>query len=207
MKNPFQIRMAGVAPADAQSGAVFVHGRGSSAESILGLVPELPFDSVSFLAPHAPGGAWYPHRFLAQLAENQPDLDLALDALEAAVQQLLDAGLPQSRIVLAGFSQGACLAAEYAARKGGRFGQVAILSGALMGPLERHPRYAPDLSETPVLLACAEKDLHIPLEYVLDSSQRFKAMNARVEELIFPGSLHGLIPEELEWMRQNWPVF
>lgn len=118
------------------------------------------------------------------------------------------AGLPFERIAFAGFSQGACLALEYAARHPRRYGFVAGLSGALIGPLDT-VRGAIDLQQTPVLVACAENDAHIPLDHVLHSAATLSRLGAAVTKQLFPGSAHTVFPDELAWLRQQlsiWPV-
>ncbi len=190
-------------PLGTATGALLlVHGRGSSPSDIAGLAEALEAEDFACLAPGAAGGTWYPQRFLAPLALNEPDLTEALDLIEGLVGEVLSAGVPARRIALAGFSQGACLVLEHTARSARRYGWVAGLSGALIGPMDT-PRGPADLAGTPILLGCAERDPHIPLEYVERSAEVLGALGAVVTKEIFPGAAHTLFPTEMAWMRQG----
>lgn len=186
--------------AQARAVVILVHGRGSSASDIAGLARALPDEGLAFLAPEATNNTWYPQRFLAPLAQNEPWLSGALGVIDALVAGAVAAGVPPERIGLAGFSQGACLVLEYAARRPRRYGFVAGLSGALIGPLGA-ARDAGDLRRTPILLGCAERDAHIPLEHVEHSAAVLGALDADVTTHVFPGASHTVFPEEIEWLR------
>ncbi|MDQ6773029.1 MAG: alpha/beta hydrolase [Candidatus Dormibacteraeota bacterium] len=181
---------------EAGAAAIFVHGRGDSADGILSLAGELRADKVAFLAPQAAGGAWYPNSFLAPLESNQPWLDSALRALEDIVQTALAAGIPADRVLLLGFSQGACLALEFAARNPRRFGALVGLSGGLIGP-ENTPRdYPGSLAGTPVFLGCSDIDPHIPVARVDETERVLVGLGARVEKRIYPGLGHTVNRDE-----------
>ncbi len=186
----------------ALSAVILVHGRGSSPHDIAGLADVIPGASLAFLAPAATGGTWYPQRFLAPLERNEPWLSSALDVIDQLVTEVLAAGIASEKIGLAGFSQGACLVLEYASRHPRRYGFVAGLSGALIGPPDT-PRPAGDLHRTPVLLGCAERDAHIPLDYVERSAEILSRLNADVTKQIFPGAAHAVFPAEAEWLAQH----
>jgi predicted esterase len=124
--------------------------------------------------------------------------------IDSLASEARAAGVAPERIGLLGFSQGACLALEFAARHPLRYGFVAGLSGALIGPLGA-PRRPGDLRGTPVLLACAERDPHIPLEYVTQSAETLSGLGADVTKLIFPGGSHSVFPEEIEWLARRLP--
>lgn len=175
--------------AKARGAVILVHGRGSSAEDIAGLTDIFEADDLAYLAPEAANNTWYPHRFLVPPAQNEPWLSSALAVIDTLVAEALAAGVPAERIALVGFSQGACLALEYAARHPRRYAFVAALSGALIGPTDT-ARDAVDLKGTPVLIGCAERDAHIPLEHVEHSAAALTALNASVTKQIFPGSAH-----------------
>jgi len=203
--NPFSspsVAHSGPPLSRARGAVILLHGRGSSGDDILGLADALPADDIAFLAPSAPGGTWYPQRFLAPLAHNEPALSRALATVAALVVEARAAGLAPEQIGLAGFSQGACLALEYAARHPQRYGFVASLSGALIGPLDL-PRAAFRLDATPVLLACAEHDAHIPLAHVEHSARVLGAAGAEVTTQLFPGAAHTVYPSEIAWLRDR----
>jgi phospholipase/carboxylesterase len=186
----------------ARGAVILLHGRGSSPHDIAGLADVMPGPDLAFLAPAAKDGTWYPNRFLAPLERNEPRLSSALNVIDQLVAEVLAAGIASERIGLAGFSQGACLALEYASRHPLRYGFVAGLSGALIGPADTR-RPPGDLRVTPVLLGCAELDAHIPLEYVERSAEMFSRLKAEVTKLIFTGAAHAIFPEEIDWLKRH----
>jgi predicted esterase len=177
---------------------VMVHGRGATAESILELRQELPSHGFAFLAPQAEGYTWYPNSFLAPIEANEPWLSSALAALGRVLEQALAAGIPRSRCLLLGFSQGACLALEYAARNANRYGGLAGLSGGLIGPPGTPRDYGGSLEGTPVFLGCSDVDPHIPLSRVEETAEVMSAMNAAVTKRIYPGMEHTVNRDELD---------
>jgi predicted esterase len=202
LHDPSRTLRFGAPLAGARGALILVHGRGSSASDIAGLARALPGAGLAFLAPEATDNTWYPQRFLAPLATNEPWLSSALDVVEHLVAEALEAGVPAGRIGLVGFSQGACLVLEHALRRPRRYGLVAGLSGALIGPLDL-ARPVANLARTPILLGCAERDAHIPLLHVEHSSTVLAASDAAVTKQIFPGAAHSVFAEEIAWLRQR----
>ncbi len=192
---------AGEPLATARGVVILIHGRGASAESILTLAPELDAPGLAFLAPQADNGTWYPYSFLAPLAQNEPYLSAALAALAALVAHVETAGIPAERIVLAGFSQGACLASEFAARNARRYGGLLAFSGGLIGP-EGTPRdYQGSLAGTPAFLGCSDVDAHIPKGRVLESEAVLSALGAAVTAKLYPGMGHTINQDEIDHAR------
>ncbi len=191
----------GAALDTARAAMVLIHGRGASAEDILGLAGELKRPQLAYLAPQAAGNTWYPHRFVAPLAANEPYLSSALRAVHSVVQLIENSAISADRIVLLGFSQGACLAAEYAARNTRRYGGVAVLSGGLIGPPETPRDYAGSLDGTPVFLGCSDVDPHIPQALVDASAEVFERLGAAVDKRIYPGMSHTVNRDELDAVR------
>ena len=148
----------------ASAAMVLIHGRGATARDILSLVPELgqSRSGFAFLAPQAAGNSWYPHSFLAPIGSNEPGLSSALTVVAATLARVEEAGIAPERAILLGFSQGACLALEYAARHARRWGGVVGLSGGLIGPDGTPRDYPGSLAGTPVFLGCSDVDPHIP---------------------------------------------
>jgi len=204
----------GASLAEASAGVVLLHGRGASAESILGLAHELAVDGVAYLAPQAAnvgyGPAWYPNSFLAPLEANEPWLSSALSAVDHACRTLIDAGLAPAQIVLAGFSQGACLASEYVARTAQRYGGLVVLSGGLIGsgqrpgvdpPADKTFDYDGSLDGTPVFVGCSDRDAHIPVERVERTAEVLEALGGDVDLRIYEGMGHTVNEDELEAFR------
>jgi phospholipase/carboxylesterase len=193
---------AGSAPV----GVVLLHGRGDSAEGILTLMGELAargVGDVSVVAPEAVGGQWYPLRFLEPVERNEPWLASALAAVGRAVADLEAGGLSRRQIVVAGFSQGACLALEYVAREGGAWGGVVGLSGGLIGPDVDPARYPQRLDGTTVFLGCSDVDAHIPVDRVHGSGRQLLGQGASVVTRIYPGMAHTVNADELGWLAQH----
>jgi phospholipase/carboxylesterase len=178
-----------------------LHGRGASAESILDLAEPLAAPGVAYLAPQAAGSAWYPRRFIEPIASNEPWLSSALALVGAVLTRVEAAGVPPERTVLLGFSQGACLALEYAARNGRRYGGAVGLSGGLIGPPGTRWDYPATLAGTPVFLGCSDVDFHIPKERVDESATVLRTLGADVEERIYPGMDHTVNQDEVDWVR------
>lgn len=187
------------APVDAARAAtVLIHGRGARAESMLFLAQAFAMPDVAYVAPQAPSGSWYPYAFTAPLALNAPDLDDALATIGRVVDDLGRQGLPAERVVLLGFSQGACLALEFAARHARRFGGVIGLSGGLIGPDNMPRDYPGSLAGTPVFLGCSDADAHIPLRRVTQSAEVLESLGGEVTRNIYPGMGHTIIQDEID---------
>jgi len=174
-----------------------VHGRGASAEDILGLGAEFGQDDIAYLAPQAEGHGWYPYSFLAPLAQNEPHLSNALGVVAAAFTHLAREGFVPERVALVGFSQGGCLALEYAARNAARYGAVAGLSAGLIGPPGTPRDYKGSLAGTPVFLGCSDVDGHIPLARVHESRDVLGTLGAQVDERIYPRMGHTVNEDEV----------
>lgn len=188
----------GAAVANARLAAVLIHGRGASAEDILGLSQEFNVADVAYLAPQAAGGTWYPYSFLTPIAQNEPGLSSALGVIARIVAQLADQGIPANRVALMGFSQGACLTSEFAARHARRYAGIAALSGGLIGPPGTARDYPGAFDGTPVFLGCSDVDPHIPVERVRESADVFRRMGAAVDERIYRGMGHTVSQDEIE---------
>lgn len=192
------ILYAGVPIDAARVAVVLLHGRGGSAEDILSLTRFLPSENTAYLAPQARGNTWYPLSFLSPLEQNEPSLSSALERVQELLQSLAEAGIPHNRVLLAGFSQGACLALESAVRHPRPYGGVVALSGGLIGPPGTVWQQGNGLEGVPVFLGCSDVDPHIPRERVGESARHFASLGATVTERIFPGMGHTINEEELQ---------
>ena len=187
----------GPPPERARIAMILAHGRGASAEDILGLAAELHLDDVAFLAPQAAGRTWYPYSFLTPMEKNEPGLSSALGVLDRLVASLGKRGLPPERVGLLGFSQGACLSLEYAARHARRYAAVIGLSGGLIGPPGTPRTYPGSCAGTPVFVGCSDIDPHIPLERVQETAEVFRRLGADVDERIYRGMGHTVNEDEI----------
>ena len=193
---------AGIPVAQAQRAMILVHGRGGSAADILSLANSFQMSSFAYLAPQAATGSWYPHSFLMPLERNEPSLSSALSALEDLLKDLERQGIGPEKVILGGFSQGACLALEYVARHAHRYGGVFAFSGGLIGPEGTPRNYPGSLEGTPIFLGCSDTDAHIPLERVEESARVLSVLGARVEKRIYPSMGHTINSDEIEAVRE-----
>lgn len=189
---------AGPELADARLVAIVLHGRGASAEDILGVSRELGAADVTYLAPQASGQTWYPYSFLVPIEQNEPFLSSALGVIAGLLQELQHHDVPSDRVVLMGFSQGACLTLEFAARHARRFAAVVAFSGGLIGAPGTPRTYPGRLDGTPVFIGCSDVDAHVPVERVHESTAVLRRMGATVDERIYPHMGHTINRDELE---------
>jgi predicted esterase len=193
---------AGPLPERAAATLILLHGRGASAEDMLGLHRALNLPDLAALAPQAAGYTWYPHSFLAPIESNQPYLGSALRLVESIVTDLIARGVSGDRIALLGFSQGACLTCESVARHPRRYGTVIALTGGLIGPGGTLRNYAGALDGTPVFLGTSDPDPHVPVERVVETRDVFARMGAQVELRRYPDMPHTINQDELDVARE-----
>ena len=187
---------------DADLAVVLLHGRGGSAEDILELGSALQLPNVAYLAPQASGHTWYPLSFLSPREANEPYLSSALAKVDSVVQFLEQAGFGRERIVVAGFSQGACLTTEYVVSHPARYGGLIAFTGGLIGPRgSLRQSSSGELAGTPALLCSGDPDPHVPWERVEQSAAILSAMDAKVTTKRYPGRPHTITQEELALAR------
>jgi predicted esterase len=191
----------GPAPAQARLVVILMHGRGSDAEDMLELAGEFGTTDVAYLAPQAAGHTWYPHSFLTPIAQNEPALTSALGVMAGLLQTLGAQGISADRVAIAGFSQGACLSLEFAARHARRYAGVIALSGGVIGPPGTPRDYVGSMERTPVFLGCSDVDAHIPVARVHESAEVFRLLGASVDERIYPGMGHTVNQDEIAAVR------
>ena len=185
----------------ARAAIILLHGRGASAEDIMTVGAELAQPGFAYLAPQAAGNAWYPNPFTAPIETNEPYLSSALEVVETLLEKV-EATIPAQRVILLGFSQGACLSLEFAARHARRYGGVVGLSGGLIGP-DGSPRdYPGEFEGTPAFLGCSDVDPHIRADRVLEAGEVFKRMGARVTVRLYPGMGHTVNQDEIDSVRE-----
>ena len=192
----------GPEPARARLAIICIHGRGASAEDILTVADELELDDVAYLAPQAAGNTWYPYSFLAPLTDNQPGLNSALGVVASIVDDLSAQQIAAERVAVLGFSQGACLSLEYAARHARRYAAVIGFSGGLIGPPGAPREYTGSMDGTPVFIGCSDIDPHIPVERVRESAVVFRGLSAQVDERIYPRMGHTINGDEISRVRK-----
>jgi predicted esterase len=177
--------------------AILLHGRGASADDILGLAHQFTATDVAYVAPQAADSTWYPYSFLAPIARNEPWLGSALRVVGSLVEDCAHQGVPTERLVVMGFSQGACLTLEFVARHARRYAAVMAFTGGLIGPPGSSRDYPGDFAGTPILIGSSDVDPHVPLERVHESTAVLQRMGATVDERVYPRMGHTINADEL----------
>ena len=186
---------------NARAAVIMIHGRGARPASILELVPVIGHEGVTYLAPAASGGTWYPKSFMAPTEENEPGISSGIDVVHALIDDVVAAGIPTERIVLLGFSQGACLTSTAAQRRPARYGGIIVFSGGLIGPPGTAWAESGDFQSTPVFFGCSDVDAHVPESRVRESAEVFTRMGADVTTRIYPGMGHLVNEDEAAFAR------
>src|SRR5262245_7152962 len=185
----------------ARAAMILIHGRGATAEDIMTIASEVQQPGWAYFAPQAADNTWYPNPFTAPINSNEPYLSAALDTVTRLVERV-ETRIPAQRIVLLGFSQGACLTLEWAAGNARRYGAVVGLSGGLIGPDDTPRKYAGAFDGTPVFLGCSDIDPHIPMRRVVEAGEVMRNMGAEVAVRFYPGMGHLVSIEELATIRE-----
>jgi predicted esterase len=180
---------------------ILLHGRGASAADIMTLGAELMHPGVAYLAPQAAGNAWYPNPFTAPMESNEPYLGSALEVVDSLLANI-EKSVPAERVILLGFSQGACLTLEFAARSARRYGGIAGLSGGLIGPDGTSRDYPGTFDGTPAFLGCSDVDPHIRKDRVTEAAEVLGRMGAKVTARLYPGMGHTVNEDELQAVRE-----
>lgn len=198
------VLQAGAAVEQADLAVVLLHGRGGSADDILGLSSAFNLPAVAYVAPQAAGHTWYPQSFMAPRAANEPYLSSALAKVDSVVRSLEKSGFSSDRIVIAGFSQGACLATEFVARQPAPYAALLAFTGGLIGPpgsLSVDGMDSSALAGVPALLCSGDPDPHVPWARVEESAEILRSLGANVTAKRFRGRPHTIADEEIELAR------
>src|SRR3954464_7416511 len=179
--------------------AILVHGRGADPRDMAGLAQTFHRPGFAYLMPAAAGNTWYPFSFMSPRERNEPGISSGLSVIDGLVQQCLDRGIPEKKIVIGGFSQGACLSSEFCVRHPRQYGALLAFSGGLIGPPEsKWDDVKADLASMRVFLGCSDVDPHIPKERVIETEQVFARLGASVTRKLYPGMGHTINDEEIQ---------
>jgi predicted esterase len=195
---PARILATGADLTSAETAMIMIHGRGATAEGILDLAQYFNNDRIAYIAPQAAGSVWYPYSFLTAENHNEPGLSSSLQLISDIVDFVVRSGIPQQKVMILGFSQGACLALEWSARAARNISAVFGLSGGLIGESVNRTRYSGTLTDTFVFLGCSDVDFHIPKERVIESASVFETMGAKVLMKIYPNMAHTVSQDEID---------
>jgi phospholipase/carboxylesterase len=181
---------------------IMIHGRGASAEDILGIANHLKLEDFALLAPQATNNTWYPYSFLAPPSQNEPWLTSALDLLNDTVSDLKKNKIDPKNIYFLGFSQGACLTLEYVTRNATKYGGVVAFTGGLIGDKIYTENYKGDFSGTPLFIGTSDPDPHVPVERVNATEKILTGMNAQVVKKIYANMGHTINQDEINFANQ-----
>lgn len=192
------IQTAGKSLKKAEKVLIMIHGRGADARDILGLASHLNVSEYTLLAPEATNRTWYPHSFMAKPAQNEPWLSSSLDLLKEVTDEVVKQGFTAENIYYLGFSQGACLALEFATRNAEKFGGIAAFTGGLIGDKINPENYSGNFNGTSIFIGTGNPDAHVPIERVKESAGILKKMNAKVLLQVYEGRPHSISQDEIE---------
>jgi phospholipase/carboxylesterase len=193
----------GLPLSESKKAIILLHGRGATAESMLSLASYLDLSDFSIFAPQAAQRTWYPYGFMASDEGNLSSLNSSLQQVSLLFQFLIENGKAPEQIYVMGFSQGACLSLEFAARNAQKLGGVVAFTGGLIGEKLEEKKYSGDFQGTPILLSSSAHDMHVPAQRINDSAQLLQKMGAEVSLKFFEDELHTIRPEELTWVNQT----
>jgi predicted esterase len=192
---------AGAPLADCRAAAILIHGRGRTPDEMIALVDQFAVPGVAYVAPTAADRSWYPQSFLAPIEQNEPFLSDALAVYAEQVAALQAAGVPTQKIVLVGFSQGACLTAEFAFRNPAPYGGIVLFTGGLIGPQGVTWASEGTFAGAPVFIGGADNDPFVPAWRMRETATVFRSLDAEVVEHIYPSSDHLMTKAEIETAR------
>jgi predicted esterase len=196
------VRYTGSPVERARGAMIMLHGRGAEAHDMIELATTIDEPKFLYAVPQARGQSWYPHSFIDPVSDNEPDLTSALLVIDDVLKNLSAGALPPEQVILLGFSQGACLVLEYAARNPRRYGGVIALSGCLFGPPDAPQEYEGSLKGTPVFLGCSEGDPQFPVERVTAAAEVMGGLDAEVTTRLYPEPGHGVNEDEIRHIRR-----
>jgi phospholipase/carboxylesterase len=182
---------------DVQKALIMIHGRGADANDILSLAGYLDVDDFALLAPQATNHSWYPYSFMAPVSQNEPWLTSALNLIKDLVKEITEKGIVPENIYFTGFSQGACLTLEFAARNAVRYGGIAAFTGGLIGDAIHPESYAGDFDKTPIFIGSSNPDPHVPVNRVYETTKILEEMNAAVTQKLYNGMGHTISQDEI----------
>ena len=198
-----EIKRKGLPLAEAKKAIILIHGRGATADSILSLSSHLNLTDYAILAPQANGNSWYPFGFMASDAGNKVSLEQSLGMLEEARAKILESGIPNEQIYVLGFSQGACLSLEFAARNATKFGGIVAFTGGLIGEKLSAEKYSGDFSDTPIFIGSSERDFHVPAKRINESADLLRKMGADVTVKLYEDPDHTIRTDEINWVNHK----
>jgi predicted esterase len=200
-----RLREAGQPKGLADRAGILLHGRSRTKQEMLDLTTGLETGGTRWLAPYAGKGLWYPGRLTDPLDANEPGLTRSVERTHWLVMDAAEGGrLGPEQIFLVGFSQGACIAVEYALRHPTSVSAIVVFTGGLMGPdgTEWKTAGGQSLKGLSVFLTGSDVDEWIDESRTRETARVLQDLGAEVEMRIYPGRKHVVSKQELADARE-----
>lgn len=195
----------------AEGSVIWLHGLGADGHDFAGIVPALcPADApaLRFIFPHAPQRpvtmanhaimrAWFDIDHLDRGTLDMSGIQASYDAIVALINAERDHGIPLERIILAGFSQGGCMALYTGLMHPETIGGVIGLSTYL----PEHQALRQARNRLPIFLAHGTQDTVLPHSMGEHTHQLLQKMGQPVEWHSYKMP-HTVIPTELQDIQQ-----
>jgi phospholipase/carboxylesterase len=202
LMHEYQILEKGKPLLQAQKALILLHGRGASAQDIMGLANEFCDDTFYIAAPQATNRTWYPYGFMFPESQNEPWLSSAVAVVKRLIDEVTTA-LPPEQIYIMGFSQGACLTLEVATRYAQKYAGVVAFTGGLIGEQISPTKYKGDFAGTKVFIGNSDRDPHVPQSRSEQSQKLMESLGADVMLKIYPNMPHTINQDEVLSVK-NW---
>ena len=198
----------------AEGSVLWLHGLGASGHDFEDIVPLLGRPRTRFVFPHAPQRAvtinmglimpaWYDILSLGSRAlEDERGIRASAALIEALIAREEQRGVPSSRTILAGFSQGGALALFVGTRYARPLLGLMVFSGYELLAATREAEASPANRATPMLFCHGTQDPLVPIEGGRRAFEAFAAPGRDAEWHEFPMA-HQMCMQEIERIR-DW---
>ena len=200
--NSDKIITAGKSLDEAHKALIMIHGRRGNSRDLLSLSDHLHVNDYALLAPQADDNTWYPFSFITKPSFNEPWLSSSLQMIKDLVNEITSHSIAAENIYLLGFSQGACLTLEFAARNAMKYGGIVAFTGGLIGDKIYNENYKGDFNKQIYLVGSGNPDRHIPTERVIETTHILQKMNANVTQKLYNGMAHTISNDEINLANQ-----
>ena len=195
----------------ARAAVIWLHGLGADGHDFEPIVPYLGLDAslgIRFVFPHAPRRpvtindgmvmpAWYDIRALSLHREvDERGVEESAAHVRALVEREVERGIPASRIVLAGFSQGGAIALYVALRYPEPLAGILALSTYLVCDDSLAAEISEANRRTPIFQAHGTADPMVQPEAGLSARDRLIELGCAVEWKTYPMG-HEIHPDEI----------
>ena len=192
---------------------IWMHGLGANGHDFEPIVPHLHLPAIRFVFPHAPaipvtinGGyvmpAWYDILTWERVPEreNADHIARSQAQITALIDREVARGVPEDRIVLAGFSQGAAMALHTGTRHPRTLRGIVSLSGYLIAEETLDAEVSGANAETPIFFGHGRADDVVPMARGQRAYERYRSGRDTTWK-DYPMA-HQVVPAEIAHLRQ-----